>query len=331
MSNSTVHVFPAPIGGVPFPHDFAPALIFTILYAIISPIGIWRMVDKRSRTLAILGNVIICIERVADFAIRAAEAEKPSIRTTQFFVSWLQSAYAMGYLSTTTEVTNLARLFLSSTTEGTCPPPIKPLPFDRQFSRTDSEEQPLTASGPIEDASSSYSALPAIEQEGFEDQPRLRVVLKRIGWFILALRILALLAAVGSGAIYYNGLQSIIMAFVIYQTRYASAVLTLLIQVICLGLLLWSLIMRSKRTPRGPAYFVCSMIIIIMIPTIYRLAVMNNWTISLTSTLPGSLNGPAAKALFYTFHIAPEWVVSTMLVAVNIKEMYNLAGGWKSH
>lgn len=55
--------FPSPIGGIPFPHDFAPALIFTILYALVVPLALWRMIAKSSRSLVILGATIFTVER----------------------------------------------------------------------------------------------------------------------------------------------------------------------------------------------------------------------------------------------------------------------------
>ena len=51
---------------------------------------------------------------------------------------------------------------------------------------------------------------------------------------------------------------------------------------------------------------------------------MSNYTTSLTSMAPGSLNGYTAKALFYVFHIAPEWLSGIMLIAVNVKEMFGV-------
>jgi len=72
------HSFPSPIGGIPFPHDFAPALFFTILYAIVVPVGVYRLISKRSRTLAIAGTVVFMVERVADFAIRAVKPRNPA-------------------------------------------------------------------------------------------------------------------------------------------------------------------------------------------------------------------------------------------------------------
>ncbi|KAH9916209.1 uncharacterized protein B0H18DRAFT_958911 [Fomitopsis serialis] len=318
------HPFPSPIGGIPFPHDFAPALLFTILYAIVVPVGIYRLISKRSRTLAIAGTVVFMIERVADFAIRAAEAEKPSIRTGVFFVSWLQSAYAMGFLSITGDLGNIARLFVMKTTEGT--------PFTVQIPPAEcaprmEEEQPLTTPmDPFRDASSSYSQVPTAEEDVFEDEPRIRVWLKRIGLACILVRILAIGTAVVSGGAFYMGVVSVVQANIVQQTRYASSIIVLFLQMLALGEVVWALLTRPKRTPRRPALYLCAMISVIMVTTVYRLAAMMSFTTSLTSMGPGSLNGPTAKALFYTFHVAPEWVSSTMLLVVNVRDMYGVNG-----
>lgn len=65
------------------------------------------------------------------------------------------------------------------------------------------------------------------------------------------------------------------------------------------------------------------------VTVIYRLVAMANWTDSLLSTAPGSLNSQAAKAVFYVLHIVPEWAVSTALLCVNVKQMFGFKS-WRS-
>ena len=66
MTSQIIFPFPSPIGGIPFPHDFAPALVFTVLYALTVPVAAWRMIAKSSGSLVILGTVIITVERYVD-------------------------------------------------------------------------------------------------------------------------------------------------------------------------------------------------------------------------------------------------------------------------
>lgn len=65
---------------------------------------------------------------------------------------------------------------------------------------------------------------------------------------------------------------------------------------------------------------------------IYRLVVMHNKTISLTSLAPSSLNRSAAKAAFYVFHMLPEWISVALLLGFNIREMFDtgLWGDWRN-
>jgi len=230
----------------------------------------------------------------------------------------------MGYLSITGDLGNIARLFAVKTTEGT--------PFTVQVPPAEcaphlEEEQPLTTPmDPFRDADSSYSQVPTAEQDVFEDEPRIRVWFKRIGLACTLVRLGAISTAVVSGGGYYVGVVNVVQAKMVQQTRYASAIIVLFLQILALGEVLWALLTRPKRTPRRPALYLCSMICIIMITTVYRLVAMASSTTSLVSMGPGSLNGPTAKALFYAFHVAPEWLSSTMLLVVNVKDMFGVNG-----
>jgi hypothetical protein len=51
---------------------------------------------------------------------------------------------------------------------------------------------------------------------------------------------------------------------------------------------------------------------------------MNNTTTSLASTAPGSLNTPGAKAAFYIFHIAPEWISVLLLLLFNLRDIFGI-------
>ena len=57
--------FPTPVGGTPLPVDFAPSIIFAVLYGIISPLLFFRLLDKRSRTVLLIGTAVFSIERSA--------------------------------------------------------------------------------------------------------------------------------------------------------------------------------------------------------------------------------------------------------------------------
>lgn len=61
----------------------------------------------------------------------------------------------------------------------------------------------------------------------------------------------------------------------------------------------------------------------------YRLSVMWLKITSLTATSP--LNTPSSKALFYVFHVLPEWLASVILFGDNIRKTFGtgLIGDWR--
>lgn len=67
------------------------------------------------------------------------------------------------------------------------------------------------------------------------------------------------------------------------------------------------------------------------IPAIYRLSVMYRTTTTLISISPSSLNTPAAKATFYVFHMMPEWISVSLLLGLNIREIFDtgMLGDWR--
>jgi hypothetical protein len=64
---------------------------------------------------------------------------------------------------------------------------------------------------------------------------------------------------------------------------------------------------------------------------VYRLVVMHNMVDSLLSRGPGSLSSPTAKALFYTIHMVPEWLVALILLGPNNRIIFNTGpfGDWR--
>ena len=63
MSSNPTHYFPSPIGGVPLPGDFAPAVIFSIIHAFLVPVVFYRILRSRSRSFVLIGTVLYVIER----------------------------------------------------------------------------------------------------------------------------------------------------------------------------------------------------------------------------------------------------------------------------
>jgi len=63
-------------GGFPTSKDFAPSIVFLVLYAITTPILIWRLVRRQDRTVVLIRPTIFVGMRFAMLIIRAIEAKQ---------------------------------------------------------------------------------------------------------------------------------------------------------------------------------------------------------------------------------------------------------------
>ena len=54
--------------------------------------------------------------------------------------------------------------------------------------------------------------------------------------------------------------------------------------------------------------------------SVYRLSVM--WLKVTSLSAPSPLNTPSSKALFYVFHVLPEWLASLILFGDNIRKTF---------
>ena len=63
--------------------------------------------------------------------------------------------------------------------------------------------------------------------------------------------------------------------------------------------------------------------------SVYRLSVM--WIKTTSLSAPSPLNTPTSKALFYVFHVLPEWLASVILFGDNIRKTFGtgLVGDWR--
>ena len=52
------------------------------------------------------------------------------------------------------------------------------------------------------------------------------------------------------------------------------------------------------------------------------MAVVGTDTDDLLSEGPGSLNSHQSKAVFYVFHIAPEWLAIALFLSVNVRRLF---------
>lgn len=66
MSAPAGHHFPSPVGGAPFAFDFAPSVLFAVLYAALAPLILWRGLSSSSRSVMLVGTVIFGLERYTE-------------------------------------------------------------------------------------------------------------------------------------------------------------------------------------------------------------------------------------------------------------------------
>lgn len=64
-------MFPAPVGGFILPSEFSACIVFAILYGLLLPLVAYRIFDRRSRTLLLLGTILFAVERSVLFHFRS--------------------------------------------------------------------------------------------------------------------------------------------------------------------------------------------------------------------------------------------------------------------
>ena len=179
MSSNSTHEFPVSVGGVPYPLDFAPSILFAVLYGLMLPVVVFRMVHPRSRNGVLIGTTVFSIERyvVISFSLLATsagiEAQRlisipPSVvsyslrahaaysartggRISEGLETYFQTTYSGGFLSIGQDLMQLFRALLVSSTLGgnmlALHKLTPPLVWEAQTKarHADREDVPLTA------------------------------------------------------------------------------------------------------------------------------------------------------------------------------------------
>lgn len=164
---------------------------------------------------------------MVDFAFRAAEAENGHLRTTKFWVNFLQSVYAMGFIGIAGDLANISRVYLLTTTRGSDPagpsgsldlppPATEPGQEQRTTETVDTTPKPFDSevalTGGMQGQMGTFEALP--------DEPRRATMINRFGVVALALRITALALGGVYGGVYFDGIQDHSKAVLSQQMRY---------------------------------------------------------------------------------------------------------------
>ncbi|KAI0663965.1 hypothetical protein C8Q70DRAFT_905107 [Cubamyces menziesii] len=304
VTDSTqVHEFPAPVGGAPFPIDFAPSILFVVLYALLIPVIIWRALDRRSRTIALLGTACLAIERVVTFSLRANAALKEGPRESAGLQTYFQATFGVGYITMSQDLTNLFRALLVDTT----------------FARA-------AASGSGDTAST--RSHPSIPLDGArEDQPRLRKRLRHIFGLASLVYLTAIVMNVVASVEYRHTFRKTDgLSLPCKYRRAASAGIAFVL----IGILTCAsayAIIALPRVPKIPSLFIVTVAHFLALVGCYRLIMAHATTTSLLSTAHGSQNTRSEKVAFWVLSAAPEWIAAAILVSINGRRMFR-TGLW---
>ncbi|OCH92707.1 hypothetical protein OBBRIDRAFT_886068 [Obba rivulosa] len=304
--------FPSPVGGIPLSRDFAPSILFAIVYAALVPAFAHRLINKASRTLLLLGCLFFCVERVVIFSFRAEESHDTSSGTSEFFLTYMQTTWGVGFVTIAQSWVVVLRAFLVNSTKG-------PEADGIETTADGDMERPLTARSSEMDYPPASNR--AVCNDGFMvDKPRERFWFRRILGFGRLVLLAANIIDTVAGGLYWNALRSAGAARTTQQLRYVGTGLALFTNIAMFVIVLWACF--THRVPSRAALYhalISSMLIII---AIYRLVVMRFQTTSLLSSAPGSLNSTASKTSFYVLHVLPEWFATLLMVSINVREWY---------
>ncbi|KAF6763156.1 hypothetical protein DFP72DRAFT_525527 [Ephemerocybe angulata] len=293
-------MFPVPVGGVPLPSEFGACIVFAIAYGLLVPFVVYRVFDRRSRTVVILGIILQILNSTVQFSMRAAAIHRESLRASSGFLKYTQISFGMGFVTIANDLVNLLRCVQVNPTYGYGP-----------GGRYDESPASQTKDVMLEPPS-----------EGDADHPRARRVVRRFA----LLMTLTVLASNITGSIAASRYAEQIFtdqarADSVFDLRYASAGVALLAMILLASAASWSLL-RQPRACRVAVYRLFAVCFALSIIAIYRLAVMHIETPSLDPSLPGTLNSPAGKALFYLLHVLPEWVAAAILIVPNTRKAF---------
>ncbi|KAF8812916.1 hypothetical protein BYT27DRAFT_6399129 [Phlegmacium glaucopus] len=297
--------FSAPVGGTALPEDFAPSILFAILYACLAPLMLYRMFDRRSRCILLIKTITFSVEKVFIFSLRAVLARNDQHRFSKGFVPYMQISFGLGFIGIASDVVKLTRCLLVNATYG---PELY-------------HESPAAASKGV------IVPPPTADTP---DQPRVRSWCRGVNSFLglafFAALVPGILGNSSSNQSKVFDSQKIVDMTATYRVVSSAVVVALSCILICAGL--WGYCKLPRVSKRGVAItaMICSLMIMV---GIYRLSVMQIKTTSLSA--PSVLDTPRAKAAFYVFHVLPEWLASLILFGVNIRKTLGTGmwGDWR--
>ncbi|KAI0793242.1 hypothetical protein C8Q75DRAFT_551460 [Abortiporus biennis] len=296
----TTFKFPSPVGGAPFPIDYAPSIVFSVLYGLLVPVIVYRQAFKHSRNIVFIGTIAFVIVRIVLFALRSEQAHDPIKRVSSSMTKFMQSTITLAYGSMGVDLTSLLLCVVVNATEGN--PRIRWYPSVNSLDQEQLEADP----GVTEEALSRA-----------KERSRYRWICGTLRLIVWVPSILSII----SGVSYPKGETDAKTAQLVQTTRYAGSIFTcVMITTVTFLSIWWSMTVRN--IVKAPCYIIACLCTLLNVITVYQLYIMHFHTTSLTSTSPGSLNSRGSKICFYIFQATPEWLTSAILLSMNARQWF---------
>ncbi|KAJ7102380.1 hypothetical protein B0H15DRAFT_328601 [Mycena belliarum] len=286
---------PSLVGGIAIrASDLPGALVFAVAYALLVPVFVARLAIPRSRNLLLVQFLFFATERVVLFSLRAVAAAHPHTEG-RGLTKYMQATFALGFITLAHIISTFARTVLVNSTQ-----PVGAAPQGSDTSLT----PPPSKRG----------------ETVLADAPRRRFWFRRWSECTgLTLFVPALATGIVATASLYppddtaDNTRS-------EALRYVSTALGLALVLSVGGILLWARWAIPHVNKRG-VHFLLALTALLIIPPVYRLAVLHNTTPDLAAPAARALNTSGAKAAFYVLHVLPEWVVVALAGACNVREI----------
>ncbi|RPD57706.1 hypothetical protein L226DRAFT_573586 [Lentinus tigrinus ALCF2SS1-7] len=307
MSSNSTHEFPSPIGGVPFPEDLVPSILFSTLHALLIPIFVWRLVRSRTRTLVLLGVCCFTIERTVFHALRAYASHHSNSRESKGLETYFQTTLAGGYVTLGQDLMNVSRALFVNATKGS--------EILAREAKSNKNHKP--------DCGMDWSHLATLD---LEDHPRARTFIRRVMFLVTMLFWAAIIIGIVASVDYPKVLKSGAYGTTVRGLWNTSAALAISLLMGLAHGAVWACY-AIPRVPRQSTIWIVLIAALVTVVPVYRLYVLRFSTTSLASDAPGSLNSAQSKATFYVFHSAPEFLSAAILVSLDARQVFN-TGLW---
>ncbi|KAH6902476.1 hypothetical protein BKA70DRAFT_672663 [Coprinopsis sp. MPI-PUGE-AT-0042] len=298
-------VFPSPIGGIPLPSELGACILFIVLYACLLPLMVRNVLDRRSRTIVSLVVMLYSIERIGTYTLRALQTRNEGLRLSESLINYQQSSFGIGYIGLSLDLLNAFRCLLVNPTYG----------------------PERYAESPAAATKECYMQPP---REGDVDRPRERFWVRRFADASLVVFLAAITLGIVGNLNYSATFNDAGIAERNYIFRRVSASIVLFGITAVGSVTTWSY-MRQPRAGKRGVITMSVFTVLIAVVASYRLSAAQHRTEALESMEPGSLNRTSEKVLFYIFHAAPEWLISAIVVSINVRKTFGTGplGDWR--